>query len=42
MIKEKDKRKEKVKDMIHGQTMFEDNYNNRSPETAPEMLVGIS
>jgi len=42
MVKEKDKRKEKVKDRIHGQTRFEDNYNNRSPATAPKMLVGIS
>ena len=39
---EKDKRKEKVKEKIHGQTRFEDNYSNRSPTTAPEMLVGIS
>ena len=34
--------KEKVKEKIHGQTRFEDNYSNRSPATAPEMLVGIS
>ena len=40
--KRKDKRKEKVKEKIHGQTRFEDNYNNRSPATAPEMIVGIS
>ena len=40
--KRKDKRKEKVKEKIHGQTRFEDNYSNRSPATAPEMLVGIS
>ena len=39
---EKDKRKEKVKEKIHGQTKFEDNYRNCSPTTAPEMLVGIS
>ena len=42
MVKEKDKRKEKVKEKIHGQTRFEDNYSNRSPATAPEMLVGTS
>ena len=42
MIKEKDKRNEKVKERIHGQTRFEDNYSNRSPATAPEILVGIS
>ena len=42
MIKEKDKRKEKVKENIHGQTRLEDNYSNRSPATVPEMLVGIS
>ena len=41
-VKEMDKRKEKVKEKIHGQTRFEDNYSNRSPATAPEMLVGIS
>ena len=35
-------KKEKVKEKIHGQTRFEDNYSNRSPTTAPEMLVGIS
>ena len=34
--------KEKVKQKIHGQTWFEDNYSNRSPAAAPEMLVGIS
>ena len=39
---EKDKRKEKVKEKIHGQTRFEDNYSNCSPATAPEMLLGIS
>ena len=39
---EKDKRKEKVKEKLHGQTRFEDNYSNRSSATAPEMLVGIS
>ena len=42
MIKEKGKRNKKVKERIHGQTRFEDNYSNRSPATAPEMLVGIS
>jgi hypothetical protein len=36
------KRKEKIKERIHEQTRFEDNYSNRSPATAPEMLVGIS
>ena len=36
------KRKEKVKERIHGQTRFEDNYSNCSPPTAPEMLVGNS
>ena len=40
--KDKKKRKEKVKEKIHGQTRFEDNYSNRSPATAPEILVGIS
>jgi hypothetical protein len=40
--KEMIKGKEKVKEKIHGQTRFEDNYSNRSPTTAPEMLVGIS
>ena len=35
-------KKKKVKERIHGQTRFEDNYSNRSPVTAPEMLVGIS
>jgi hypothetical protein len=39
---EKDKRREKVKEKIHGNTRFEDNYNNRFPATVPEMLVGIS
>ena len=39
---EKDKRKRKVKEKIHEQTRFEDNYSNRSPATAPEMLIGIS
>ena len=38
-IKEK-KRKGKRKDTRA--TRFEDNYGNRSPTTAPEMLVGIS
>ena len=42
MVKEKDKRKEKVKEKIHGQTRFEDNYSNHSPAMALEMLVGIS
>ena len=41
-IKRKEKIKEKVKQKIHGQTWFEDNYSNRSPAAAPEMLVGIS
>ena len=40
IIKEKDK--EKVKEKIRGQTRFEDNYSNRFPATALEMLVGIS
>jgi hypothetical protein len=39
---EKLKKKRKVKERIHGQTRFRDNYDNRSPTTAPEMLVGIS
>ena len=38
----KDKIKRKVKERIHGQTRFEDNYSNRSLAMAPEMLVGIS
>ena len=38
MIKEN----KRIKEKIHGQTMFEDNYSNRSPATAPDMLVGIS
>ena len=38
----KDKRKEKVKERIDGSTMFEDNYSNRSPAMALEMLDGIS
>ena len=38
----KGKRKEKIKERIHGPTRFEDNYNNHSPEVALEMLVGIS
>ena len=37
-----DTRKEKVKEKIHEETRFEDNYNNCSPATAPEKLVGIS
>ena len=40
--KRKHKRKEKVKEKTHGQTRFEDNYSNRSPAAALEMLVGIS
>jgi hypothetical protein len=27
---------------IRGRTRFEERYNNRSPATAPEMLVGVS
>ena len=42
MVIEKDVKEEKIKERIHRQTRFEDNYNNRSPATAPEMLVGIS
>ena len=42
MVKERGKRKEKIKERIHRQTRFEDNYSNRSPATAPEMLAGIS
>ena len=42
IIKEKDKRKERIKEKIHGQTRFEDNYINHSPAMALEMLVGIS
>jgi hypothetical protein len=38
----KDKIKRKVKERIHRQTRFEDNYSNYFPATAPEMLVGIS
>ena len=34
--------KEKVKEKIHGQTRYEDNYSNRSPTTVLEMLVGIN
>ena len=34
------KRKDFFKD--NRQTRFEDNYSNRSPATAPEMLVDIS
>ena len=30
-----------IKEKIHGQTRFEDNYSNRSPAMAPEMLIGI-
>jgi hypothetical protein len=40
--KEKDKRRRKVKERIHRQTRFKDNYNNRSPAMTPEMLVDIS
>ena len=39
---EKDKRREKVKERIHGKTRFEDNYGNYSPATALEMLVDTS
>ena len=42
MVIEKDIRKEKIKERIHGQTRFEDNYSNHSPATTPEMLVSIS
>ena len=42
MVIEKDVKEEKIKERIHGQTRFEYNYSNRSPATAPEMLVGIS
>ena len=38
----KDKIERKVKERIHGQTRFEDNYSNRSPATAPEMFVDVS
>ena len=34
-MKDKNKR-------IHMRTRFRDNYDNRSPATAPEMLVGVS
>ena len=37
---EERKRKDFFK--IQGRTRFENNYGNRSPATAPEMLVGIS
>ena len=37
---EETKRKDFFK--IQGRTGFRDNYINRSPATAPEMLVGIS
>ena len=40
--KRKGKRKDKIKERTHEQTRFEDNCSNRSPATAPEMLVGIS
>ena len=42
MVIEKDKRREKVKERIHGPTRFEDNYSNHSPTMAPEMLISIS
>jgi hypothetical protein len=32
----------RIKERIHGQTRFEDNYSNCSLAVAPEMLVGIS
>ena len=35
-------KEEKIKERIHRQTRFEDNYSNRSPAMVPEMLVGIS
>jgi hypothetical protein len=38
--KDKKKRKDKRKDTRA--TRFKDNYGNRSPATAPEMLIGIS
>ena len=41
-VTKKDKRKRKVKERIHRQTRFEDNYSNRSLATALERLVGIS
>ena len=42
MVIEKDVKEEKIKERIHGQTRFEDNYSNHSPATALEMLVDIS
>jgi hypothetical protein len=42
MVIKNGKRKEKIKERIHGPTRFEDNYSNSSPAMAPEMLVGIS
>ena len=42
MVIEKDVKEEKIKERIHRQTRFEDNYSNHSPATTPEMLVGIS
>ena len=42
MVIEKNVKEEKIKERIHGQTRFEDNYSNHSPTTAPEMLVDIS
>ena len=42
MVIEKNVKEEKIKERIHGQTRFEDNYSNRSLAMAPEMLVGVS
>ena len=42
MVIEKNVKEEKIKERIHGQTRFEDNYSNHSPATTPEMLAGIS
>ena len=42
MVMEKDVKEEKIKERIHRQTRFKDNYSNRSLTTAPKMLVGIS
>ena len=41
-VKAEVKKKQRFFFKIHGRTRFEDNYNNRSLATAPEMLVGIS
>jgi hypothetical protein len=38
----KDEIEEGIKEKIHGQTRFEDNYSNRYPTTAPEILVDVS